>query len=121
LRRFATLPSAGDFPADLPGVRRASAGDQGRGAEVQLAALVEADRIVEARFLAYGCPHFLAAASWLCERVAGLSISALEAWDWHEAATALEVPPAKFGRLLTLQDAVRALARTGPVADLDSV
>ena len=29
-------------------------------------------------------------------------------WDWREAAAALEVPPAKFGRLLTLQDAVRA-------------
>ena len=32
------------------------------------------------------------------------------------AVTTLEVPPAKFGRLLTLQDAVRALASNWPGA-----
>ena len=38
----------------------------------------------------------------------------LMAWDWREAADALDVPAAKYGRLLTLQDAVRALARNWP-------
>jgi hypothetical protein len=38
----------------------------------------------------------------------------LAAWDWQEAARVLEVPPAKFGRLLTLQDAVRDAARNWP-------
>jgi hypothetical protein len=40
--------------------------------------------------------------------------ASLAAWDWQEAARALEVPPAKFGRLLMLQDAVRAAARNWP-------
>jgi hypothetical protein len=38
----------------------------------------------------------------------------LAGWDWHDAAHALEVPPAKFGRLITLQDAVRAAAAAWP-------
>jgi hypothetical protein len=40
-----------------------------------------------------------------------MSREQLGAWDWQDAAAALEVPPAKFGRLLTLQDAVREAAR----------
>ena len=48
------------------------------------------------------------------ERLPGVARDALERWDWREAADALEVPPAKFGRLLTLQDAVRSVARNWP-------
>ena len=47
-------------------------------------------------------------------RMVGEGRSGLEAWDWREAADALEVPPAKFGRLITLQDAVRNAARNWP-------
>ena len=61
--------------------------------------------------MAFGCPHLLAAASWLVEQARGWTRADLEAWDWQDAARALEIPPAKFGRLLTLQDAVRATAR----------
>jgi NifU-like protein involved in Fe-S cluster formation len=77
---------------------------------VILSLRTDADRIADARFRAYGCPHFIAAASWLTERICGMSREQLAGWDWHEAADALAVPPAKFGRLLTLQDAARAAA-----------
>ena len=66
------------------------------------------------RFRAFGCPHLLAAASWLTERLRGATREDLASWDWREAAEALEVPPSKFGRLLTLQDAVRDAARNWP-------
>jgi NifU-like protein involved in Fe-S cluster formation len=112
-RRMAALTGAGDLP---PGddVLRARAGDREQGAEVVLAVRVADGHAVELRFRAFGCPHFLAAASWLTDRLHGAGRAAFAKWDWREAATALEVPPAKYGRLLVLQDAVHELAGNWP-------
>lgn len=112
-RRMASLAGAGGRPSG-DAVLTASAGDREQGAEVQLSMRVVAGRAEELRFLAFGCPHFLAAASWLTDRLRGAGPGDLLAWDWHEAADALEVPPAKHGRLLILQDAVHGLARNWP-------
>ena len=113
LRRLRETPGAGDLP-DGPAVARGRAGEREQGAEVVFAFSVEDGRIVEARFLAFGCPHFLAVASWLTERLRGGERADLLAWDWREAADAMTVPPAKYGRLLTLQDAIRDAARNWP-------
>ena len=59
--------------------------------------------------------------SRLTDRLRGAGPAQLEAWDWREAAAALEVPAAKYGRLLTLQDAVRAAARNWPGATRSTV
>lgn len=112
-RRMAGLVGAGELVPGA-GVVQARAGDREQGAEVLLQARVEAGQAAELRFRAFGCPHFIAAASWLTDRLRGATRSGFEDWDWREAATALEVPPAKFGRLLVLQDAVRALAGNWP-------
>jgi NifU-like protein involved in Fe-S cluster formation len=112
-RRMRELPGAGDLPRGAAQVA-GRAGDREQGAEVRFEFGLESGRVAAARFRAFGCPHFLAAASWLCERLVGEGRSGLEAWDWREAADALEVPPAKFGRLITLQDAVRNAARNWP-------
>ena len=114
-RRMASLPGAGDLP-DGPDVVRTRAGDREQGAELVLALRVEAGRVAQLAFRAYGCPHFLAAASWLTERLRGADRDGFEHWDWSEAAAALEVPPAKYARLLLLQDAVRELSRNWPGA-----
>jgi NifU-like protein involved in Fe-S cluster formation len=71
----------------------------------------EQDSIAEARFRAFGCPHLLAAASWSMERITGLRVSEAGTWAWEEVARELQVPAAKFGRLITLQDAIRAAVR----------
>lgn len=113
-RRMATLPGAGDLPFRGEGLITARAGDREQGAEVALQARVADDRVAELRFRAFGCPHLLAAASWLTDRLRDHDRRALEDWDWREAATALDVPPAKFGRLLVLQDAVHILAQNWP-------
>jgi len=112
-RRMAGLAGAGDLP---PGgdLVRATAGDREQGAEVVLQVQVTAGRAQQLRFRAFGCPHFLAAASWLTERLRGAGRAEFSDWDWREAATALEVPPAKYGRLLVLQDVVRAVAGNWP-------
>jgi NifU-like protein involved in Fe-S cluster formation len=108
-----SLAGAGRLP-DGAGIVRAAAGDVEQGARVEFDFDVVEGRIREARFRAFGCPHFVAAASWLTDRLRGAGREDLEAWDWREAAEALAVPPAKFGRLLTLQDAAREAARNWP-------
>ena len=113
--RMRSLAGAGRLPGGAS-VVRAAAGDEEQGARVEFDFDVAAGRVRDARFRAFGCPHFVAAASWLTDRLRGAGRADLEAWDWREAADALVVPPAKFGRLLTLQDAVREAARNWPGA-----
>ena len=113
LRRLRETPGAGD-PASGPTAVVGRAGDREQGAEVELAFVIGQGKVLEARFRAYGCPHFIAGASWLTERLSGAARGELAAWDWRDVAEALDVPPAKFGRLLTLQDAVRAAAENWP-------
>jgi NifU-like protein involved in Fe-S cluster formation len=75
-----------------------------------LSARVAGDRIEAVRFEAYGCPHCIAAGSWLTERLVGLSKAELRQWTWRAADDALRFPPEKRGRLLILEDAVRSLS-----------
>jgi NifU-like protein involved in Fe-S cluster formation len=110
---MAGLDGAGDLPPG-PDVVRETAGDREQGAEVVLQVCVAAGRAQQLRFRAFGCPHFLAAASWLTERLHDAGRAEFADWDWREAAGALEVPPAKYGRLLVLQDVVRAVAGNWP-------
>ena len=119
-RRMRTLAGAGDLPAG-PAIVCGVAGDLEQGARVRFDLQVEGGKVLEARFRAFGCPHFIAAASWLTDRLRGAGRSELENWDWREAAEALAVPPAKYGRLLTLQDAVRDAARNWPGAGQSTV
>jgi len=118
--RLHELPGAGQVP---PGglVAAGRAGDIEQGAEVEISLRIENGRVADARFRAFGCPHVQAAASWLTDAIRGCDRSQLAAWDWQEAAQALDVPPAKFGRLLTVQDALRAATRNWPAADGSTV
>ena len=97
------------------------AGDAEQGAFVELRFAVSDEHVSEASFSAFGCPHLVAAASWLAERAVGMSRAELADWEWQSVASALEVPPAKFGRLLTLQDAARAAARNWSEATRSTV
>jgi nitrogen fixation NifU-like protein len=86
------------------------AGRRDQGAEFTVSARVVDNRIAEARFEAYGCPHCVAAGSWLAESLVGAERDHVQRWSWRELADALGIPTAKRGRLLILEDAVRALA-----------
>lgn len=112
-RRFRALPGAGRLEPSRE-VFSGRAGDREQGFEVELRFELSGGRIGAAAFTAFGCPHLLAAASWLIEQVRGWDRDALAAWDWQEVARVLDVPAAKFGRLLTLQDAARDAARNWP-------
>jgi NifU-like protein involved in Fe-S cluster formation len=114
-RRMRELPGSAPLPQGLT-TASGGAGDAEQGARVEFEFLVEEGRVARGRFRAFGCPHLVAAASWVTDRLRGATRDELVALDWREAAEALEVPPAKFGRLLTVQDAVRDAARNWPAA-----
>jgi NifU-like protein involved in Fe-S cluster formation len=110
VEHFARPRNIGRFPP-APDVIEASAGEAEQGAVFRLSAQVDGERIKAVRFEVYGCPHCIAAGSWLSERLVGQHLSDLERWSWRDAAEALQFPPEKRGRLLILEDAIRALAR----------
>ena len=97
--------------ADGVGIRRTHAGNRAAGAEVSLSVRVATDSVAEVRFQAFGCPHFLAAASLATERLKGLPVAALTQWRAGDIGRELDVPVEKRGRLLILEDAVRAAAQ----------
>lgn len=106
--------NSGHFEAG-EGVIRGVAGSVEQGTLFALSARIAGDRIESVRFEAYGCPHCIAAGSWLSERLVGLTRAELNAWQWRDADQVLQFPLEKRGRLLILEDAVRALgAAWGP-------
>ncbi len=104
LRNFTSASRAGV----IAGGHRGSAGDRAQGTWVQFDFKVAAGAIVEARFLAFGCPHTLAVAQWLAENSANLPLRA----EMPHSVAALRhlfgVPVDKLGRLLVIEDAWRA-------------
>jgi nitrogen fixation protein NifU and related proteins len=109
VEHFARPRNVGRFAA-ADDIIAASAGDPDQGVRFDLSARVQDDRIVSLRFEVYGCPHCIAAGSLLSERLQGATQEQLRRWTWRETADELEFPPEKRGRLLVLEDAVRALA-----------
>jgi cysteine desulfurase len=96
LRLRALAPRAGEAGAEVPGTR------------VRFELEVSGDHIREARFQAYGCPWTLSVCDWLAAELAGRSLAdplpgAPLAW-----AERLHVPPDRLGRLLVVEDALRA-------------
>ena len=88
----------------------AAAGSIDRGARFHLSARVEQGRVGSVRIETYGCPHCIAAASFVSERLVGATQQQLASWSWRELAQVLEFPAEKRGRLLILEDAIRGLA-----------
>jgi cysteine desulfurase len=99
----------GNAPA---GVRLGRAGREAEGTRV-LFELQIADGIVKsARFSAYGCPHTVAVVAWLCEVLEGSRLESAALGTPADWAQKFEVPAEKLGRLLIVEDALRAaLAR----------
>lgn len=112
---FASLERAGRF-ADPTGVVSGEAGSVATGTHVRFHLRLAGETVAEARFQAYGCPHTLAVANWLAGEMAGRGREA--PWpgtpaDW---AARFGVPVAKLGRLLVIEDALRACLEAWPKA-----
>ena len=108
---FDALAGAGRLE-DGPGrVVRGTAGSRSQGTEVRFDWRVEGDRILEARFLAYGCPYTLATCDWLVAQLIGRRRDAAWPGDPEAWARALDIPLERLGRLFVIEDALRETLR----------
>jgi cysteine desulfurase len=102
--------AAGQAPS---GVRQGRAGSQPQGTEVSFELEVAPagpgqQTVKSSRFSAYGCPHTLAVAAWVCEVLEGRRFDAGLPGKPAEWAEKFAVPAEKLGRLLVVEDALRA-------------
>jgi nitrogen fixation NifU-like protein len=90
------------------------AGDESHGTRVEFDFRLRDGIVEEAAFRAYGCPHAIAAASWVAERASGRALDDTRWMDPLALAETLEVPDYKLGVLLVVQDALRDAASRAP-------
>jgi cysteine desulfurase len=83
------------------------AGGPGKETWVRFHLRTEGDTVKEARVQAFGCPHTLDVAGWLCQELRGRGRGALLPGGPREWALARSVPVEKLGRLLVIEDALR--------------
>jgi NifU-like protein involved in Fe-S cluster formation len=121
-RRFAgTCPAA--QPAGNPsGIVRGEAEDRALNVWVRFQVEARAGKAHAVSFEVFGCPHTVAAASWLADHLQGEPLERLTQWNAHELARALEMPIEKLGKLLVLQDALGVCRSTliGKEVDKDN-
>ena len=103
----ARVPRFGSGPPP-PGIRHGRAGRRADGTEVMFELELTADSVKSARFSAYGCPHTLAVVAWVCEVLEGRGVAAGVPETPADWARRFEVPAEKLGRLLIVEDALRA-------------
>lgn len=90
------------------------AGGRGQEAWVRFRLSVRDGTVKSALFKAYGCPHTLAVAAWVADRLRGRGRADLAPGTPAEWAAALAVPVEKLGRLLVVEDALADCARHWP-------
>jgi cysteine desulfurase len=102
--RLSALPE-GEVPAD---VRQGRAGRQAEGTAVCFELQIAGGIVKSARFSVYGCPHTVAVVAWLCDELEGFRLDAGIPGAPADWAQAFDVPAEKLGRLLIVEDALRA-------------
>ncbi len=106
-RYFREPVNLGSAESLAPHQIQGEAGSVERGTWIIIQARVEAGQLETVRFLAYGCPHTIAACCRTTEKLAGAPVGELLnfAPDW--LTDELTIPVEKAGKLLILQDALR--------------
>lgn len=120
-RLFRELPRAGrpaDLQAGTGGWHVGHAGSRSTGTEAAFYVRTAADGevVTDARFQAYGCPHTLATAAWIAGRLPGRTLRDLAPGTVRDWAAVLGVPVERLGRLLVLEDALRAVGQARAAA-----
>ena len=113
-RLFRELPRSGSLPEPAPGaglrLLRGEAGSESQGTWIVFHIYAtDGGRVTEVRFQAYGCPHTLATAAWLAGQLPERQLENLLPSAPADWAAALAVPVEKLGRLLLIEDALRAI------------
>ena len=87
-----------------------------QGIRINLFASVDQGKLSALRFLAWGCPHVIAAAEEFCAGFEDKPVSELLEFSASDLMQSLCVPVQKSGRILVLEDAVRALGSVARAA-----
>jgi NifU-like protein involved in Fe-S cluster formation len=113
-RLFTQLHHSGPLGGGGEVVVQGEAGSIAQGVQIRFFWQIEGSLIRAASYQAYGCPYTLAACEWLARALPGRSRA--EPWpgDPHQWAQALEAPPERLGRLLVIEDALRATQAAWP-------
>jgi cysteine desulfurase len=114
-RYFLASPRLPRFPEGSapPGIRQGRAGRQEHGTAIRFELEIDGSFVKSARFSAYGCPHTLAVTAWLCEVLEGARLEAGVPGSPADWAARFDVPAEKLGRLLIVEDALRAALAPG--------
>jgi NifU-like protein involved in Fe-S cluster formation len=80
-----------------------------QGMRIRLSASVQDRSITELCFLAWACPHVIAASETFCRQYEGRPVAELELFETDQIMQDLAVPVEKTGRILVLEDTVRSL------------
>jgi NifU-like protein involved in Fe-S cluster formation len=107
-QRFTAPTRAGDIAPQTDDVVEGAAEDRSLSVWVRFQVQTSGAQIERVRFRAYGCPHVLAAADRVAERLEGQPLAALDCLDMQAVAADLDVPREKFGKLLRIEDALMA-------------
>jgi hypothetical protein len=107
-RYFTTAPNAGELAGS--GVFRGAAGNREQGTWVQFDLQIHARAVVAARFLAFACPHTVAACAWLAEQAVGKPLRPSLPESVQALLARFAMPVEKTGRLLIIEDAWLAAA-----------
>jgi len=107
-QRFERLPRHGRIFGESSERVAGAAGNMEHGVRVEFEARIRDGRIAECRFRAYGCPHVIAAASWVAEHAEGRAAGDVDWLDPRKIAELLDAPAHKLGSLLVVEDAFRA-------------
>ncbi len=113
LELFAELPGAGALPAGRGEIVAGEALALDRGAWVRFEARLHGGHFQDCRFLAWGCPHTLAAAALAAAAIRSHPELRPAEIDAARLARELSAPADKMGRLLVVEDALRALFAAG--------
>ena len=111
-RRFQAPARAGAIAAGVDGVVEGAAEDRSLGFWIRFQVRSDRGAIEEVRFQAFGCPHSIAAADLIAAELEGSPVDSLSKIDVEQTAVELDLPRAKYGKLLRIEDALAAcLAR----------
>jgi NifU-like protein involved in Fe-S cluster formation len=86
-------------------VYRGAAGNRAQGTWVQFDLRLASHSLTDARFLAFGCPHTIAAAAWVAEQAVGKPAARRLPESVQAISLKFAVPLEKLGRLLIVEDA----------------
>ena len=125
-RYFESPPAVGELAVGSVAAAleffRGRAGRRDRGTWVQFDIQAKSGRLLDARFLAFGCPHTIAVASWVAEQAPRSTLCVALPEPVQALRARFDVPQEKMGRLLIIEDAwlavIKAALTTKPYAPI---